>query len=330
MSCRRKGEWIYILSKYIKYYTKKTFKLINIIAVAIIIVAIIILSKYKLVCAVTIDGERVGYVDSKEKFEQEIEKYINDLKGVNVAFVDIDNLPEYGLRLISKSEETNENIILSKMEEQMKFTYKLYAITLNGEEKSKVNTLEEAETLVAELKSEYSSIQDLNIGIKELYTEDMKECETATIKTARNSMIEELDVIKCNSINGVYLACVPVSGVITSRFGAIEDIRDHTHMGIDIGASYGTQIKAVADGTIKLAEYYGGYGNLVIISHGNGIETYYGHCSSLYVTEGQKVKAGDVIAAVGSTGNSTGNHLHFEIRQDGSQVNPENYIYRGQ
>ena len=212
----------------------------------------------------------------------------------------------------------------------MKFTYKLYAITLNGEEKSKVNTLEEAETLVAELKSEYSSIEDLNIGIKELYTEDMKECETATIKTARNSMIEELDVIKCNSINGVYLACVPVSGVITSRFGAIEDIRDHTHMGIDIGASYGTQIKAVAGGTIKLAEYYGGYGNLVIISHGNGIETYYGHCSSLYVTEGQKVKAGDVIAAVGSTGNSTGNHLHFEIRQDGSQVNPENYIYKGQ
>lgn len=64
----------------------------------------------------------------------------------------------------------------------MKFTYKLYAITLNGEEKSKVNTLEEAETLVAELKSEYSSIEDLNIGIKELYTEDMKECETATIK----------------------------------------------------------------------------------------------------------------------------------------------------
>ena len=60
------------------------------------------------------------------------------------------------------------------------------------------------------------------------------------------------------------------------------------------------------------------------------MESYYGHCSSLYVTEGQKVKAGDVIAAVGSTGNSTGNHLHFEIRQDGSQVNPENYIYKGQ
>ena len=151
----------------------------------------------------------------------------------------------------------------------MKFTYKLYAITLNGEEKSKVNTLEEAETLVAELKSEYSSIEDLNIGIKELYTEDMKECETATIKTARNSMIEELHVIKSNSINGVYLARLTKTAVITSRFGPKEDIRDQTHMGIDIGASYGTQIKAVADGTIKLAEYYAVYCNLVINNDGN-------------------------------------------------------------
>ena len=329
MSCRRKGEWIYILSKYIKYYTKKTFKLINIIAVAIIIVAIIILSKYKLVCAVTIDGERVGYVDSKEKFEQEIDNYISDLKKTNIAFVDIENTPKYGLRLINRNENTNENTILSKMEEGMKFTYRLYAITLDGEEKSKVNTLEEAETLVADLKEEYNTLE-LNIGIKELYTEDMQECESATVKTARNSMTQELDIIENKSINGVYLACVPVSGVITSRFGAVDSIRDHTHMGIDIGANYGTPIKAVADGTITCAEEWGGYGNLVVIDHGNGVESYYGHCSKLYVTEGQKVKAGDVIAAVGSTGNSTGNHLHFELRNNGVQANPEKYVYKGQ
>ena len=165
---------------------------------------------------------------------------------------------------------------------------------------------------------------------KELYTEDMQECESATVKTARNSMTQELDIIENKSINGVYLACVPVSGVITSRFGAVESIRDHTHMGIDIGANYGTPIKAVADGTITCAEEWGGYGNLVVIDHGNGVESYYGHCSKLYVTEGQKVKAGDVIAAVGSTGNSTGNHLHFELRNNGVQANPEKYVYKGQ
>ena len=289
------------------------FIFINIIAIATIIITLITLSKYKLVSLVTINGEEVGYVESKEKFEQEIDNYISDLKKTNIAFVDIENTPKYGLRLINRNENTNENTILSKMEEGMKFTYRLYAITLDGEEKSKVNTLEEAETLVADLKEEYNTLE-LNIGIKELYTEDMQECESATVKTARNSMTQELDIIENKSINGVYLACVPVSGVITSRFGAVESIRDHTHMGIDIGANYGTPIKAVADGTITCAEEWGGYGNLVVIDHGNGVESYYGHCSKLYVTEGQKVKAGDVIAAVGSTGNSTGPHLHFEVR----------------
>ena len=305
------------------------FRFINIIAISIIIITLITLSKYKLVCLVTINGEEVGYVESKEKFEQEIDNYISDLKKTNIAFVDIENTPKYGLRLINRNENTNENTILSKMEEGMKFTYRLYAITLDGEEKSKVNTLEEAETLVADLKEEYNTLE-LNIGIKELYTEDMQECESATVKTARNSMTQELDIIENKSINGVYLACVPVSGVITSRFGAVESIRDHTHMGIDIGANYGTPIKAVADGTITCAEEWGGYGNLVVIDHGNGVESYYGHCSKLYVTEGQKGKEGDVISAVGSKGNSTGNHLHIELRNNGVQANPEKYEYKGQ
>lgn len=72
----------------------------------------------------------------------------------------------------------------------------------------------------------------------------------------------------------------------------------------------------------------GGYGYLIIIDHGNNIQTYYGHCSKLYTKVGDEVEAGDVIAAVGSTGNSTGNHLHFEIRKNGEQINPQKYIYR--
>ncbi len=84
---------------------------------------------------------------------------------------------------------------------------------------------------------------------------------------------------------------------------------------------------AVADGTVKFAGVSGGYGNLVIIEHGNGVETYYGHCSSITTKVGTQVKAGDVIAKVGSTGNSTGNHLHFEIRINGVSVNPQKYIY---
>ena len=94
---------------------------------------------------------------------------------------------------------------------------------------------------------------------------------------------------------------------------------------MDIAAPKGTDIKAAADGTVSYSGWMSGYGYLIIIDHGNGVQSYYGHCSKLYAKKGEEVKAGDVIAAVGSTGNSTGNHLHFEIRLNGSSVNPEAY-----
>ena len=155
-------------------------------------------------------------------------------------------------------------------------------------------------------------------------TSDSKEIK----ETYANNSKEELEEIKDASVNGVYLAQTPVSGVITSRFGNWESIRSHSHTGIDIAAPYGTNIKAASKGTVKWSGYRGSYGNLVIIDCGNGVEMYYGHCSKLLVSEEQKVEAGDIIAKVGSTGNSTGNHLHFEIRVNGTRVNPQNYIYK--
>ena len=118
----------------------------------------------------------------------------------------------------------------------------------------------------------------------------------------------------------------PVSGTVTSRFGSRWG---RSHKGIDIGASKGTPIKAVAAGTVTLAQYGygGGYGNHVIISHGNGVQTLYGHCTTLKVSVGQKVSQGQVIATVGNTGNSQGNHLHLEIRVNGVAQNPQNYLY---
>lgn len=100
------------------------------------------------------------------------------------------------------------------------------------------------------------------------------------------------------------------------------------HAGIDIAAPAGTPVYAAASGVVTFAGYNsGGYGKLVIIDHGNGQETYYAHNSSIYVNVGQRVSKGQQIAGVGSTGNSTGNHLHFEIRNYGSPINPYSYIY---
>ena len=112
--------------------------------------------------------------------------------------------------------------------------------------------------------------------------------------------------------------------MVSSRYGSRWG---KTHKGLDIAASTGTSIKAAASGTVTTAGWNsGGYGYLIVISHGNGVQTYYGHCSSILVKEGQTVSQGDVIGKVGSTGRSTGSHLHFEIRVNGTAYNPLNYI----
>ncbi|MDZ8024664.1 MAG: peptidoglycan DD-metalloendopeptidase family protein [Nostoc sp. DedQUE11] len=98
------------------------------------------------------------------------------------------------------------------------------------------------------------------------------------------------------------------------------------HAGMDFAASYGSTIRAADSGTVIFAGWYGGYGRAVIIDHGKGITTLYGHTSELYVTDGQGVERGQAIAAVGSTGLSTGPHLHFEVRRNGSPVNPADYL----
>ncbi len=98
------------------------------------------------------------------------------------------------------------------------------------------------------------------------------------------------------------------------------------HKGIDMAASMGTPIYAGDSGTVTSASYSGSGGNMIVINHGNGMQTYYMHCSKMYVSAGQKVSRGENIGAVGSTGNSTGPHLHFQVMVNGTAVNPLNYL----
>jgi murein DD-endopeptidase MepM/ murein hydrolase activator NlpD len=114
----------------------------------------------------------------------------------------------------------------------------------------------------------------------------------------------------------------PVSGPITSGFGWRWG---RMHEGIDIGAACGTPIRAAASGTVVYAGWMDGYGNIIVIDHGGGFATAYGHQSALYVGGGS-VSQGQVIGAVGYTGHSTGCHLHFEVRVNGTPVNPLNYL----
>lgn len=121
----------------------------------------------------------------------------------------------------------------------------------------------------------------------------------------------------------------PAEGEITSPFGwRVHPIfgTQRLHTGIDIGADYGDATRAADGGVVIHSDWMGGYGNAVIIDHGNGISTLYAHNSQLLVSEGQTVAKGQTVARVGSTGYSTGPHLHFEVRQNGTPVNPLNFL----
>lgn len=121
----------------------------------------------------------------------------------------------------------------------------------------------------------------------------------------------------------------PVNGSITSGFGwrnsPWED-GSELHPGIDIATNMGTPVVATADGEVVKSGWSGGYGNIVQINHGNGIETIYGHNSQIAVSVGQSVRKGQVISYAGSTGRSTGPHVHYEVRVNGSAVDPMKYL----
>lgn len=122
----------------------------------------------------------------------------------------------------------------------------------------------------------------------------------------------------------------PVSGPITSPFGMRFDPVQHhyqLHSGIDVAAPQGVTISAAAAGKIIFAGWYGGYGNAIIIDHGGGISTLYGHCSQIFVGVGQEVQKGQAIGAVGMTGDATGPHVHFEVRVNGKPVDPMSYLH---
>jgi murein DD-endopeptidase MepM/ murein hydrolase activator NlpD len=124
----------------------------------------------------------------------------------------------------------------------------------------------------------------------------------------------------------------PVRGILTSGFGTRSDPMTHgpgLHQGVDIAAAAGQPVYAAADGLVMLAAPTSGYGEAIYLAHGFGISTRYGHLSEIDVHPGQRVRRGDLIGRVGSTGRSTGSHLHYEVRLDGTPVNPVAYILDG-
>ena len=312
-------------------------------AVALGLIIAIILLKYKPIYKVTLLGQEIGYVDNEAKLEDRIQQEIIEMQGKNIDFVTLNDMPNYEFKLVNRNQKTNEEEIMLALKENVKIMYKYYAVILNNETVGLVDNMEEAEQAITQIKEEHKEdTVNLELSVIENYTENINDISIETVQVAQAQMEEKVSALvaeeqakkeeeeksKYPNINGVLLAVTPVSGSITSRFGVVSSIRSGAHTGTDIAAPTGTPIKAVANGTVTFAERSGSYGNLIKITHENGVETWYGHCSKLYATVGQQVKAGDIVAAVGSTGNSTGPHLHLEIRVNGTAINPQNYLYK--
>lgn len=315
----------------------------NIILISLGLIIGIILIKYKPSYKISISGEELGYLNSKNSLKEVIKNEIlKENKNQNIDSIDINLEPNYELKLVDRKIETNKIEMTQNLEDSIDITYKYYDIAFNNNTINSVNTIEEAEQLVNLAKIENTDTSELSIVEK--YTSDIKDVSITTAEVAKDTISEKInqkmteeeqekqkqeeEKSTITNINGIKIATQPVSGIITSRYGVSSRIRSSDHTGLDIATSTGTPIKVVASGTVTNASYKGSYGNLVKIDHGNGVETWYAHTSRMYVKEGQEVNAGEVIAAVGSTGNSTGAHLHFEIRINGKHVNPQNYLYK--
>ncbi|MEH2147341.1 murein hydrolase activator EnvC family protein [Nostoc sp.] len=170
------------------------------------------------------------------------------------------------------------------------------------------------------LEAAQNQLERESKNLEVLIQQKVAETEEAQAKTnSRTSII----------IRGTGVMAYPSDASTSSPFGwRVHPILGYRrfHAGLDFAASYGSKIRAADSGRVIFAGWYGGYGRAVIIDHGNGMTTLYGHTSELYVSEGQAVERGQAIAAVGSTGFSTGPHLHFEVRRNGTPVDPANYL----
>lgn len=197
---------------------------------------------------------------------------------------------------------------------------------------------DEAEKLVAEAESKKEMVESKEAEQQELldqaiYDRDTSERAYEELMAASEEVANMIRRSQMSAYSGAPAGAGgmiwPLSGPITSEFGW----RTHPifgtaryHSGLDIGGDYGLPIYAAASGTVIYAGWISGYGNAVIIDHGGGITTLYGHNDSLNVSEGESVSQGQVIAMCGSTGNSTGPHCHFEVRENGEPVSPYGYL----
>jgi murein DD-endopeptidase MepM/ murein hydrolase activator NlpD len=239
---------------------------------------------------------------------------------------------------VSNARAINHGIGDSLTSENPKIAFDLQKNSIQTMNKSQltllVDYLFEMDTipydLVNEINSAISNLTCVDNKKEEAIITDISSFPSADFYTGWeiNNLFPEKDMLKLKGDTSVTLNLQafghnnytnPFNGPITSGFGWRDSVQ---HKGIDIDLNKGDKVVSAFDGMVRIAKRYGGFGNVVIIRHYNGLETVYAHLSKLKVKPGQVISAGELIGLGGSTGHSTGSHLHFEVRFKGVPINP--------
>lgn len=304
-------------------------------------VVITVLNTYKPTVKVHIGDNLIGYFSSEQHFSEVFNDLVaeKEQSGATVK-VYLENEPTFETSYI-KDNVLEEQNVYTNLRAALKTEYTTYNVAVNNENKMTFTTQDEATKYVDELKNEVSS---LNVEIVENKTEELE--EVTTIERADNILKDIVDrnkpvitpTVSKRGYNSDYPVIDNISDPFKDRGIWPTDSRYLTsyygwrwgsfHTGIDIAGPIGSNIYAYQSGTVTYSGWSGGYGYMIKIDHGDGHSTWYAHCSKLNVKTGQQVSQGQVIGLMGSTGYSTGSHLHFEMRINGVHVNPYTYIYQ--
>ncbi|MFR4798680.1 MAG: murein hydrolase activator EnvC family protein [Lentihominibacter sp.] len=306
--------------------------------------------------------EKQSELDEGKKQEESLSQKLNELEEAIAQNEDKLIVLEEDLRAAEEKVETQTTNLNSRLRNMYKNgSVGFLDVLLNSGSFSEFLTnLDMVELIYSsdkdvldDLQAAYDEVEEKKTEVETLQAElneskEVVEAEKAEIAASNEETEKMLDELQADadrmtqtiinngssSSNSSYLGGqmawpVPSSSYISSPFGyRIHPIYGYSklHTGMDIGASSGSAIVAANAGTVISSGWNGGYGKCIVVDHGGGVTTLYAHCSALYVSVGQSVTRGQQIAAVGSTGNSTGPHCHFEVRINGSYVNPYPYV----
>ena len=293
----------------------------------------------------------MGLVNDKDKFEKDIKDTVEDVHEPVVSAT-LAEKPRYSLRLVDKEDiDVDDDYVFAKIEEKIEKKYRYYNLKEDDKLLAKVSTKEEKDKLIEELKKD-KNVKDIKVEeeeTKENYIISYEEAKQLAFSTAENIENDKKDAkTKIEKQNTNIIKNIRKGGTVSTSsssnasamLGSLSFRRPLNssrisagylgypgHRGIDFPSPQGTPVMAAEAGTVTTVLYSNkSYGNRVIIDHGNGISTLYGHNSTISVSLGQRVSKGQTIAGVGSTGRSTGNHVHFEIRINGKPINPTSYV----